>query len=144
MTPEGPGAADPGGLPESGPVPPETGLREVPEEERSGRRAERHLKMPTWRLPASIPPVEPGANRRRKEGKRQPADSPDVPPRWASTLSASVSENPGIPAISSVLALWTARREPNRRSSERWRFGPIPGIVASSVRMVRRFLSFRL
>ena len=119
MTPAGSGAAGPGGQSGSGPVPPETGPREAPEEERSGRRAERHLKMATWRLPAFIPPVEPGANRRRKEGERQPADSPDAPPRWASTLSARVSENPGIPAISSALALRTAGREPNRRSSER-------------------------
>ena len=119
MTPAGPGAAGPGGQSGSGPVPPETGPREVQEEERPGRGAERHLKMATWRHPAWIPPVEPAVNRRRQEGKRQPADSPDVPPRWASTLSARVSENPGIPAISSALALRTAGREPNRRSSER-------------------------
>lgn len=119
MTPAGPGAAAPGGLSGSGLVPPETGPREVPEEERPGRRAKGHLKMATWRLPAWIPPVEPGANRMRARGKRQPPDSPDVPPRWASTLSARVSENPGIPAISSALALRTAGREPNRRSSER-------------------------
>ena len=38
MTPAGPGAAGPGGQSGSGPVPPETGPREVQEEERPGRR----------------------------------------------------------------------------------------------------------